>query len=70
MESQCKQLLQTEDQLTAAKEQIGVQKKKLEEAEKAIDKAEQDGYEVGVTKTEEALRAEVSEVCRTYCLQV
>ena len=32
--------------------------------------AEQDGYDVGVAETEEALRAEVSEVCRRYCLQV
>ncbi|XP_030938492.1 tropomyosin alpha-1 chain-like [Quercus lobata] len=35
-------------------------KKKLEEAEKAKDQAEQDGYNVGVTETEEALRVEVS----------
>ena len=35
--TQCKQLHQTEDQLSTAKEQIGVLKKKLEEAEKAKD---------------------------------
>ena len=45
-------------------------KKKLEDAEKAKDQAEQDGYNVGVVETEEALRAEVSGVCRAYCLQV
>ena len=45
-------------------------KKKLEEVEKAKDQAEQDGYDVGVAETEEALRAEVVGVCRTYCLQV
>ena len=45
-------------------------KKKLEEVEKAKDQAEQDGYDVGVAETEEALRAEVMGVCRTYCLQV
>ena len=27
-------------------------------------------YDVGVAETEEALRAEVSEVCRNYCFQV
>ena len=31
---------------------------------------EQDGYEVGVAKTKEALRVEVSKICRYYCLQV
>ena len=45
-------------------------KKKLEEVEKAKDQAEQDGYDVGVAETEEALRAKVMGVCRTYCLQV
>ena len=49
-------------------------KKKLEEAEKAKkeakkarDRAEQEGYDIGMVKTEEALRAEVSRVCRNYC---
>ncbi|KAK9995603.1 hypothetical protein SO802_020289 [Lithocarpus litseifolius] len=31
---------------------------------------EQDGYDLGVAETEEALRAQVSGVCRTYCSQV
>ena len=44
--------------------------KKLEEAERAKDQAEEDGYEMGVAETEEALKAEVLEVCRHYCLQV
>lgn len=70
MKSQRKQLRQTEDQLSATREQIGVLKKKLEEAKKARDHAEQDGYEVGVVETKDALRVEVSGVCRTYCLQV
>ncbi|KAL0000243.1 hypothetical protein SO802_019845 [Lithocarpus litseifolius] len=35
----------------------------------AVD-AFNDGYDVGVAETEEALRAKVSGVCRTYCLQV
>lgn len=69
-ETQRKQLRQTKDQLSAAKEHIGTLKKELEKAEKAVEKAKQDGYDIGVAKTEEFLRAEVSGVCRTYCLQV
>lgn len=45
-------------------------KKKLEEVEEVAAKAEQEGYEVGVTEIEETLRAQVTEVCRGYCLQV
>ena len=45
-------------------------KKKLKDSEKARDQAEQDGYDVGVVETEEDFKAEVSGVCRTYCLQV
>ena len=43
-------------------------KKKLEDAEKAKDQAEQDGYNVGVAEFEEALKVEVSGVYRAYCL--
>ena len=42
----------------------------MEEAKKARDQAEQEGYEIGVAETEAALRAEVLGVCRKYCLQV
>ena len=63
-------LRQAKDQLATSKEQIIALKKKLEEAEKARDRAEQDGYDMGVAETEEAFRAEVSGVCRNYCLQV
>ena len=38
----------------------------LKEAKKTKDQAEQDGYNMGVTETKEALKAEVSGVCRTY----
>ena len=69
-ETQCKQLRQVEDELAAAKKQTKVLKKKLEDAKKASDQAKQDGYNVGVAETEEALRAKVSGVCRTYGLQV
>ena len=36
-------------------------------AEKERDEAEQHGYDVGVTETEDALRAKVPTVCRAYC---
>ena len=42
----------------------------MEEAKKARDQAEQEGFEIGVAETEKALRAEVLGVCRKYCLQV
>ena len=67
-ESQRKQLRQFKDQLSTTKGQIADLKKKLKEAKKAKDQVEQDGYDVGVAKTEEALRAEVAGVCRTYYL--
>ena len=39
------------------------------EAEKARDEVEQKGYNLGVAKTEETLRAEVSAMCRNYYTQ-
>lgn len=63
------QLHQTKDQLATFKEQIVTLKKKLE-AKKARDQAEQDDYDEGVAETEEVLKAEVSKVCRNFCLQV
>ena len=56
--------------MAIAKEQITALGKKLEEAEKARDQAEQEGYDIRVAETEDALRAEVVGVCRHYCLQV
>ena len=61
---------QTKDQLSISKEQIGTLKRKLAKAEKAIEEAEQEGYDIGVAKTEENLRAQVSGICRGYCLKV
>ena len=61
-------LHQAEDQLATSKEQTITLKKKLEEAEKAKDQADQKGYDIEVAKIEEAFRAEVSRVCRNYCL--
>lgn len=64
-----------------SRNQVAAIKKKLEETEKAKtlvekakekaeaarDEAEQHGYDVGVAKTEDALRAKVPNVCRAYC---
>ena len=66
-ETQRKQLCQAEFDLASAREKNKVLMKKLEEAEKAKDQAEQDGYNVGVAETEEAFRSKVSKVCRVYC---
>ena len=65
-ETQRKQLRLTEDELTAAWDQIKLLKKKLEDAEKAKDQAEQEGYDVGVAETKESIMAEVAGVCRAY----
>ena len=56
--------------MAVVKEQIKLLKKKLEDAEKAKDQAELNGYDLGVAETKEALRVEVSGVCRAYGLQV
>ena len=69
-ESQHKQFFQAEDELSIARGQIKVLTKKLKEAEKAKEQAKQDEYDIGVVETEEALKVEVSEVCKFYCLQV
>ncbi|KAL0001352.1 hypothetical protein SO802_015133 [Lithocarpus litseifolius] len=46
--------------ITALKKKLEEAKKARERAEKARDQAEQDGYDLGVAETEEALRVEVS----------
>ena len=51
------------EEVEKAKDQV---EKAKEEAEKAQEEAEQQGYDIGVAEIEEALRAEVLEVCRTY----
>ncbi|KAK9989227.1 hypothetical protein SO802_029466 [Lithocarpus litseifolius] len=77
-------LRKVEDQLASSKQQIITLQKKLEEAQKAKelaekakeeaettkDEVEQQGYDIGVVETEDALRAEVLGVCRDYCSQV
>ena len=52
------------EEVKKAKDQA---EKAKEEAEKARGEAEQEGYDIGVAETEEALRVEVLGVCRIYC---
>ncbi|XP_030925595.1 uncharacterized protein LOC115952562 [Quercus lobata] len=80
-ESQRLLLRDAEDKLATVKEQIAALQKKLgdakkakaltektkDEAVKAKEAAEQHRYEVGVAEIEDALRAEVPTVYRTYC---
>ena len=56
-ENQHQQLCKTEDQLTVAREHIEALKKKLEKAEEAAAKAEQEGYDIRVKETKENLKA-------------
>ena len=69
--------------MTALKQQLEEAKKLKDQAEKSKMQAEEDkvraekerdeakqyGYDVGVAKTEDALRAEVPAVCRAYYTQ-
>ena len=52
----------------AEKTKFQVEEDKVK-AEKERDEAEQYGYDVGVTETEDALRVEVLAVCLAYCAQ-
>ena len=69
-EDQRLQLHKAEEQLAVAKEQIEAQKKEMEKVEEATTRAEQNGYDIGVKETKDILRAQVTRVCRGYCLQV
>ena len=69
-EAQRKQLCQTKANLATARDQVKKFSKKLKEVKKAKDQAEQDGYEVREANTKNALKAELSKVCRSYYLQV
>ena len=77
------QLATSKEQLAALKKQLEEAQRLRDQAEKARveaeeakakakkerDEAEQHGYDVGVTETEDALRAEVPAVCCAYCTQ-
>ena len=69
-EDQRLQLRRAEEQLTIAREQIEAQKKELEKKEEALAQTEQSGYDTGVKEIEDILKAQVTGVCRSYCLQV
>ena len=65
-----RQQLEEANQLTALAEKAKMQTEEDKlKAEKERDEAEQHGYDVGVAKTEEALWAEVPDICRAYCTQ-
>ena len=77
------QLATSKEQVAALKQHLEEAKKLKNQAEKARmqaeedkakaekekDEAEQHSYDVGVTQTEDTLRAEVLVVCRAYCTQ-
>lgn len=56
--------------MAIARETIDSQEKELKKKVEDIAQAKQAGYDVGVKETEDALRAQVTEVCRGYSLQV
>lgn len=69
-EDQLQQLRKVEKQLAIAKEQIDAQKKELEKSEEVAARAQHNGYDIGVKEIENALRAQVTGLCRGYYLQV
>ena len=50
--------------------QLTPKKKELEKKIEEVAQAKQAKYDVGVKETKDALRAQVTKVCRSYCLQV
>ena len=64
-----KQLEETQRLRDQAKKSKAEAEKAKTEAERVRDEAEQHGYDVGVAKTEDALRAKVPTVCQAYCAQ-
>ena len=78
------QLVASKEQLVALKKQLEEAQKLRDQAEKVKveaekakvqaererDEAKQHGYDIGIAKTEDALRAEVLAVCRAYCTYI
>ena len=64
-----KQLEETQRLRDQAEKAKAEAEKAKAEAERVRDEVEQHGYDIGVAKTEDALRAEVPAVCRAYCAQ-
>ena len=66
LKKQIKEAQRLRDQAEKAK----VEAKNVKtQAEKERDEAEQHGYDVSEAEAEDALRAEVSTICRAYCTQ-
>ena len=77
------QLVAAKEQLATLRKQLEETQRLRDQAEKAKaeaegakakakrekEEAEQQGYDVGVAETEDALRAEILAVCRAYCTQ-
>ena len=66
LRKQLEEAQKLKDQAKKAKAEAEEAKAK---AEKEKDEVEQHGYDVGVAKIKDALRAEVPIVCRAYCAQ-
>ena len=66
MKKQLEETQRLRDQAEKAKVEVEKAKAKVEREK---DEVEQHGYDVGVAKTENALRAEVPAVCHAYCAQ-
>ena len=69
-EDQRQHLRKVEEQLAITQETIDSQKKELEKKIEEVAQAKQAKYDVGVKEIENALKAQVIEVCRSYYLQV
>ena len=64
LQKKLEEALKLQDQTERLKNEA---KKAKTEVENARDEAEQQGYDLGVAKTVETIRAEVPTVCRIYC---
>lgn len=56
--------------MAIAQEHIEAQKKEIEKKEEALAQAKQSGYDIGVKEIKDALKAQVTRVCRGHSFQV
>ena len=68
MASSKKQIISLKKKLEEVQKAKEQEEKTKEEVERAKEEAEQQGCDIGVAETEDALRVEISGVCRTYYL--
>ena len=66
MRKQLEETQRLRDQAEKARAEVEKAKAKIE---RVRDEAKQHGYDIGVAETEDALRAEVTAVCRAYYAQ-